>query len=84
MGRNDIYGLDDNSFAGRVSDKALAAPDIPDPIDQSAVSVASEGRRMEAELPEIADGVEPNPDVVIRHSKGDSRAKTKGNHGAQD
>lgn len=80
MGRdNNIYGLDENGMAERISGEALrpsgAKEDYHDGarVDQSA--------RSKGNTPQYED-----PDVVVKNSGGgnDSRAKTSGNHGKQD
>jgi hypothetical protein len=75
---SNLYGADDNGFAQRISSDALSPKQGDEDIwgsavDDSAMSHgASEGTTAKT-----------NP-VKVVHDKGDGRAKSSGNHGAQD
>lgn len=71
MGRSDIYGVDETSMASSIASDALTNTAGTEEywakgIDQSARSKGA--------------GDNFNPDVETEKQKGDSRAKTTGNH----
>jgi hypothetical protein len=71
---SDMYGADDNAYAFRVSSEALSQGQGSEDIWGALMQDKAE-----------AKGNKPDPgEVVVTKNKGDSRAKTQGNHGAQD
>ena len=70
----NIYGIDENAYAHRVSTEALGAP------NENSFSGAPTGE-------EGSKGNTPPNDkseVKVTHDKGDGRAKSCGNHGCND
>lgn len=71
---SSIYGIDDNAMANGISSDALQPGGVADthgPITQDKAN---------------AKGNTPDPAPVVTKGKdnADGRARTKGNHGAQD
>lgn len=71
---SEIYGVDDNGFAGEIASETLSQGQGSEDIWGATVDqeARSKGGRP----------FDPG-DVSVTHNKGDSRAKTKGNHGEQ-
>ena len=73
MALSDIYGIDKNDMASRIASDALGAPN-PDAYSGAPKGgVGAKGN----------SPVEDDMDATIFSIKGDSRAKTAGNHGEQ-
>lgn len=73
-----IYGADDNDFAQGIAADALRNTSGKEDIwgatlDQSAMSHGTSKGTTD----------DTNPVVIVKPNTGDSRATTKGNHGAQ-
>lgn len=71
---SDIYGIDENAYASRVSSEALSSGQGTEDIWGSLTQDKAEAKGNKP--------LDPS-EIKVVSDKGDSRATTKGNHGAQ-